>query len=144
MQTIFNQFKEQFSGQSLNKILGYAKEHCYRLSLVKDVNEYNNNEFAFVVEWYPNDEYNPNERIKVECMYSLLTGASKFTLLNEEVKKFNKTWYIVKHLDFTVQENGFPIWWKVLEMEDGVLWMDNYNGEMAFVENNGRILKTII
>jgi hypothetical protein len=38
--------------------------------------------------------------------------------------------------------NGSPIWWEVLKMEDGVLWMNNYDGEMAFVENNGRILKT--
>ena len=36
------------------------------------------------------------------------------------------------------------IWWKVIEMEDGVLWMNNCNGEMAFIEKNGRILKTII
>ena len=28
-------------------------------------------------------------------------------------------------------------------MEDGVLWMNNCDGEMAFVENNGRVLKSI-
>ena len=96
-----------------------------------------------MVEWYPNDECKINERIKVECMYSHLTGKAEFTLLNELVNKFGRTWSIVKDLDLEKEENGFPIWWKVLEMEDGVLWMDNCNGEMAFVENNGRILKTI-
>ena len=144
MQEIFNQFKEQFNGKSLNDILHYAKIHCCNLSLIKDVDEYRNNEFAFVVEWYPNDNYILNERIEVECMYSHLTGKAEFSLLNEEVKKFGRTWIIGKGLGLKVQNMGTPIWQKVLEMEDGVLWMDNCNSKMAFVENDGRILKTII
>ena len=144
MQEIFNQFKEQFNGKSLNDILHYAKLHFCNLSLIKDVDEYRNNEFAFVVEWYPNDNYILNERIEVECMYSHLTGKAEFSLLNEEVKKFGRTWIIGKGLDLKVQNMGTPIWQKVLEMEDGVLWMDSCNGKMAFIENNGRILKTII
>ena len=144
MQEIFNQFKEQFNGKSLNDILHYAKIHCCNLSLIKDVDEYRHNEFAFVVEWYPNDNYILNERIEVECMYSHLTGKAEFSLLNEEVKKFGRTWIIGKGLDLKVQNMGTPIWQKVLEMEDGVLWMNDCNGEMAFIENNGRTLKTII
>ena len=146
MQTIFNQFKEQFKGKTLNEILGCAKHHYYNLSLIKDVDEYRNNEFAFVVEWYPNEEEYSliTERIEVECSYSHLTGNAEFTLVDEEVMKFGKTWKIVKALDLTEQEDGFPIWWKVIEMEEGVLWMNNCNGEMAFIEKNGRILKTII
>ena len=142
-QFLFIQFKEQFSGISLNEILGCAKHHYYNLSLIKDVDEYRNNDFAFVVEWCPNDEHKIYERIKVECSYSHLTGNAEFTLINEEVKKFGRIWKIVKDLDLEKMEDGFPIWWKVLEMEDGVLWMDNCNGEMAFIEKNGRILKTI-
>ena len=142
-QFLFIQFKEQFSGISLNEILGCAKRGSYNLSLVKDVDEYRNNDFAFVVEWCPNDEHKIYERIKVECSYSHLTGNAEFTLINEEVKKFGRIWKIVKDLDLEKMEDGFPIWWKVLEMEDGVLWMDNCNGEMAFIEKNGRILKTI-
>ena len=142
-QFIFIQFKEQFSGISLNEILGCAKRGSYNLSLVKDVDEYRNNDFAFVVEWCPNNEHKIYERIKVECSYSHLTGNAEFTLINEEVKKFGRIWKIVKDLDLEKMEDGFPIWWKVLEMEDGVLWMDNCNGEMAFIEKNGRILKTI-
>lgn len=145
MQEIFNQFKEKFNGKSLNEILGCAKIHCCNLSLIKDVDEYNNNEFAFVVEWYPNEEYSLiTERIEVECSYSHLTGNAEFTLVSEETTKFGRTWHIVKGLDLAEQEDGFPIWWKVIEIEDGVLWMNNCNGEMAFIENNGRILKTII
>ena len=145
MQTIFNQFKKRFNGISLNEILGCAKHHYYNLSLVKDVDKYRNNEFAFVVEWYPNEEYSLiTERIEVECSYSHLTGNAEFTLVNEEVMKFGKTWKIVKSLNLLEQEDGFPIWWKVIEMEAGVLWMNNCNGEMAFIEKNGRILKTII
>lgn len=145
MQTIFNQFKEQFKGKTLNEILHCAKLNFCNLSLVKDVDEYNNNEFAFVVEWCPNDEYSlVNEIIEVECSYSHLTGNAEFTLVNEEVMKFGKTWKIVKSLNLLEQEDGFPIWWKVIEMEAGVLWMNNCNGEMAFIEKNGRILKTII
>lgn len=145
MQTIFNQFKETFNGKSLNEILGCAKIHCCNLSLIKDVDEYNNNEFAFVVEWYPNEEYSLiTERIEVECSYSHLTGNAEFTLVSEETTKFGRTWHIVKGLDLAEQEDGFPIWRKVIEIEDGVLWMNNCNGEMAFIENNGRILKTII
>lgn len=144
MQEIFNQFKEQFNGKSLNDILHYAKLHFCNLSLIKDVDEYRHNEFAFIVEWYPNEEHKPNERIEVECMYSHLTGSAEFTLVNEKVTKFGRTWEIVKNLDLAEQEDGFPIWWKVIEIEDGVLWMNNCNGEMAFIENNGRILKTII
>ena len=146
MQTIFNQFKENFNGKTLNEILHCAKLNFCNLSLVKDVDEYDNNEFAFVVEWYPNEEEYSliTERIEVECSYSHLTGNAEFTLVNEEVTKFGRTWKIVKSLNLLEQENGFPIWWKVLEMEDGVLWMNNCNGEMAFVENDGRILKTII
>ena len=143
MQEIFNQFKEKFNGKSLNEILGCAKFHRFNLSLIKDVSEYSNNEFAFVVGWYPNDECKIYERIKVECRYSYLTGNAEFTLINEEVRKFGRTWHIVKSLGLKEQENGFPIWWKVLEMEDGVLLMNNRDGEMAIVENNGRILNTI-
>ena len=142
-QFLFIQFKEQFSGISLNEILGCAKRGSCNLSLVKDVDEYRNNDFAFVVEWCPNDEHKIYERIKVECSYSHLTGNAEFTLINEEVRKFGRIWKIVKDLDLEKMEDGFPIWWKVLEMEDGVLWMDNCNGEMAFIEKNGRILKTI-
>lgn len=145
METIFNQFKEQFKGKTLNEILHCAKLNFCNLSLVKDVDEYDNNEFAFVVEWCPNDEYSlVNEIIEVECSYSHLTGNAEFTLVNEEVMKFGKTWKIVKSLNLLEQEDGFPIWWKVIEMEAGVLWMNNCNGEMAFIEKNGRILKTII
>ena len=145
MHTIFNQFKKRFNGISLNEILGCAKRHCYNLSLVKDVDEYRNNEFAFVVEWYPNEEYSLiTERIEVECSYSHLTGNAEFTLVSEEATKFGRTWYIVKSLDLAEQEDGFPIWWKVIEIEDGVLWMNNCNGEMVFIEKNGRILKTMI
>ena len=145
MQEIFNQFKEKFNGKSLNEILGCAKFHRFNLSLIKDVDEYNNNEFAFVVEWYPNEEYSLiTERIEVECSYSHLTGNAEFTLVSEETTKFGRTWKIVKDLDLAEQEDGFPIWWKVIEMEAGVLWMNNCNGEMAFIEKNGRILKTII
>ena len=146
METIFNQFKEQFKGKTLNEILGCAKHHYYNLSLIKDVDEYRNNEFAFVVEWYPNEEEYSliTERIEVECSYSHLTGNAEFTLVDEEVMKFGKTWKIVKDLDLEEQEDGFPIWWKVIEIEEGVLWMNNCNGEMAFIEKDGRILKTII
>ena len=145
MHTIFNQFNKRLNGISLNEILGCAKRHCYNLSLVKDVDEYRNNEFAFVVEWYPNEEYSLiTERIEVECSYSHLTGNAEFTLVSEEATKFGRTWKMVKDLDLAEQEDGFPIWWKVLEMEDGVLWMNNRDGVMAFIENDGRILKTII
>ena len=145
MQTNFNQFKEQFKGKTLNEILHCAKLNYCNLSLVKDVDEYHNNEFAFVVKWYPNDEYSlVNEIIEVECSYSHLTGNAEFTLVNEEVTKFGRTWKMVKDLDLAEQEDGFHIWRKVIEIEDGVLWMNNCNGEMAFIEKNGRILKTII
>ena len=143
MEKIFNQFKEQFKDKSLNEILHYAKLHRFYLSLVKDVDEYDNNEFAFVVMWHPNEEFNTTKRIVVECLYSHLTGDAEFTLLNGEVKKFDRTWKIVKDLDLEEEVNGSPIWWEVLKMEDGVLWMNNYDGEMVFVEDNGRILKTI-
>ena len=108
MQTIFNQFKEQFKGKTLNEILHCAKLNFCNLSLVKDVDEYHNNEFAFVVEWCPNDEYSlVNEIIEVECSYSHLTGNAEFTLVNEEVMKFGKTWKIVKSLNLLEQEDGF-------------------------------------
>ena len=142
MQTIFKQFKKQFNGKSLNEILGCAKFSCEGLQLVKDVDEYDNNEFAFVVGWYPNDEFNPNERIEVECYYSHLTGEAEFTLLNTEVTKFGKIWEIVRKLDMSREVGGTFVWWEVLKMDDGVLWMNNLEGEMAFVEKCGRILKT--
>lgn len=63
--------------------------------------------------------------------------------LNEEVTKFGRTWEVVKDLDLKEEVSGCPIWWEVLKMEDGVLWMNNYDGEMAFVMNNGKILKTL-
>ena len=142
MQTIFNQFKEKFNGKSINEILGCAKFSCEGLQLVKDVDEYDNNEFACIVGWYPNDEFNLNERIEVECFYSNMTGSVVFTLLTKEVTKFGRTWEIVRELDLKRTENGYPVWWEVLKMDDGVLWMNNCDGYMAFVKNNGRILKT--
>ena len=140
---IFNQFKEQFNGKSLNEILGCAKGGCERLHLVKDVDEYNNNEFACIVGWYPNDEYNPNESIEVECFYSNMTDSVVFTLLTKKVTKFGRTWEIIRKFDFNREEGGCPVWWEVLKMDDGVLWMNNLEGEMVFVEKCGRILKTI-
>lgn len=142
MQTIYNQFKEKFNGKSLNEILGCAKFSCEGLQLVKDVDEYDNNEFAFVVGWYPNDEFNSNERIEVECFYSHLTGEAEFTLIHNKINKFDRTWDVVRELDLKRTENGYPVWWEVLKMYDGVLWMNNCDGYMAFVENSGRILKT--
>lgn len=142
MQKIFSQFKEQFNGKSLNEILGCAKYSCEGLHLVKDVDEYDNNEFAFVVGWYPNDEFNPAERIEVECLYSHLTGDAEFTLLHSKVRKFDRIWDIVQDVDLKRTENGYPVWWEVLKMDDGVLWMNNCDGYMTFVENNGRMLKT--
>lgn len=142
MITIFNQFQEKFNGKSLNEILGCAKYSCEGLQLVKDVDEYDNNEFACIVGWYPTDEFNPNERIEVECFYSNMTGSVVFTLLNRKIKKFGRTWEIVQNVDLKRTENGYPVWWEVLKMDDGVLWMNNCDGYMAFIENNGRILKT--
>lgn len=144
MQTIFNQFKEKFNGKSLNEILGCAKFSCEGLQLVKDVDEYDNNEFACIVGWYPNDEFNPNERIEVECFYSNMTGRVVFTPLIPNVNKFNRTWEVVMDWDFSKYINrwGESLYWKVLEMEDGVLWMNNHDGDMVFIENNGRVLKT--
>ena len=142
MQTIFNQFKEKFNGKSLNEILGYGRCGCERLSILKEVDEYDNNEFACIVSWYPNDEYNSNEKIKVECFYSHMIGGVVFTLLTQKVTKFGRTWEIVQKLDLNREENGYPVWWEVLKMDDGVLWMNNCDGYMAFVENSGRILKT--
>ena len=142
METIFNQFKEQFNGKSLNEILGCAKYSCEGLQLVKDVDEYDNNEFAFVVGWYPNDEFNPNENIEVECLYSHLTGDAEFTLLHPKVTKFGRTWEIVHKFDLNCEEDGCPVWWEVIKMDDGVLWMNNLDGEMVFVEKCGRILQT--
>lgn len=142
MQTIFNQFKEKFNGKSLNEILGCAKFSCEGLHLVKDVDEYDNNKFACVVGWYPNDEFNPNERIEVECYYSNMTGSVAFTLLYNKINKFDRTWDVVRELDLERVENWYPVWWEVLKMDDGVLWMNNLDSEMAFVEKCGRILKT--
>lgn len=142
MQTIFNQFKKKFNGKSLNEILGCAKFSCEGLHLVKDVDEYDNNEFAFVVGWYPNDEFNSNERIEVECLYSHLTGEAEFTLLNNKITKFGRTWDVVRELDLKRTENDYPVWWEVIKMDNGVLWMNNCDGHMAFVEKCGRILKT--
>lgn len=144
MQTIFKQFKKQFNGKSLNEILGCAKFSCEGLQLVKDVDEYDNNEFAFVVGWYPNDEFNSNERIEVECFYSHLTGEAEFTLIHNKVNKFDRTWDVVRELDLKRTENGYLVWWEVLKMDDGVLWMNNCDGYMAFVGNDGQILKTDI
>ena len=39
--------------------------------------------------------------------------------------------------------SGCPLWWKVLELDEGILYMDNCNGEMVCVQNDGLILKTI-
>ena len=121
---------------------GCAKCGCDRLYLIKDVDEYDSNEFAFVVGWYPNDKFNPNERIEVECLYSHLTGDAEFTLLTKKVTKFGRTWEIVRRFDLKRKENGCFVWWGVLKMDDGALWMNNLDGEMVFIENNGRILKT--
>ena len=139
MQTIFNQFKEKFDDKSLNEILGCAKHHCENLILIKDVDEYDNNEFAFVVQWYTEDG---RHTIDVECRFSHLTGDSEYILIPKEVEKFGRTWKIVQNLDLEEEINGSPIWWEVLKMDSGVLWMNNYDGEMAFVGDNGRILKT--
>lgn len=143
MINVFVKFKEKFSDKSINEILGCAKGGCERLHLVKDVDEYDNNELACIVGWYPNDEYNPNESIEVECFYSNMTDSVVFTLLTKKVTKFGRTWEIIRKFDLNREEGGCPVWWEVLKMDDGVLWMNNLQGEMVFVEKCGRILKTI-
>ena len=144
MITIFNQFKEQFNGKSLNEILGCAKYSCEGLQLVKDVDEYDNNEFACIVGWYPNDEFNPNERIEVECFYSVMENKVIFTLLHSQVRRFNRMWDIVQKWDFNehLDKYGEPLYWKVLEMDEGTLYMNNADGDMVFIEKSGRVLKT--
>jgi hypothetical protein len=144
METIFNQFKEQFNGKSLNEILGCAKYSCEGLYLIKDVDEYDNNEFACVVGWYPNDEFNPAERIEVECFYSIMENKVIFTLLHSKVSRFNRMWDIVQKWDFNehLDKYGEPLYWKVLEMDEGTLYMNNADGDMVFIEKSGRVLKT--
>ena len=79
----------------------------------------------------------------MECLYSHLTGDAEFTLLTNKVTKFGRTWEIVRSFDLYREEGGSFVWWEVLKMDDGVLWMNNLDGEMVFVEKCGRILKTL-
>ena len=104
--------------------------------------------------------YNPMEKYVYEMGDRLYSTNSMFPIINtyalerfcaylqahltKKVTKFGRTWEIVRKLDLNmVDDGGTPIWWKVLEVEDGVLWMNNLDGEMAFVETNGRILTTM-
>ena len=135
MKTIFNQFKEQFNGKSLNEILGCAKYSCEGLHLVKDVDEYDNNEFACIVGWYPNDEFNLAERIKVECFYSVMQDKVIFTLLHSKVEMFNRMWDIVQKWDFNehLDKYGEPLYWKVLEINVGDSWANSMYGNGVVV-----------
>lgn len=142
MQQAFYKFQDTFKDKSLNEILGCAKVSAMSLELVKDVDEFCNNNFAFVVNWYPTDDCYEEDKISIEC--SLKDGKPFFTLLNASVEKYGRTWLIIREFNKDAKgfHSGYPLWWEVLELDEGILYMDNCNGEMVFVQNDGLILKT--
>ena len=60
-------------------------------------------------------------------------------MTREEIEKIctiEKRWYEIGYINGLRDADAEP------NLKS--LWMNNCNGEMAFIENNGRILKTII
>ena len=141
MEKAFKKFKEEFNGKSLNEILGCAKNGCEKLTLITDVDEYDDNEFACVVRWYEDYTYNEDKSIIVEC--KVVDGEVQMKLRFSKVTKFGRRWDIIRKFDKDEKDdNDNDIWWEVLKMEDGVLWMNNCDGYMVFVCNNGQLLQT--
>ena len=141
MKIAFNKFKEQFKDKSLNEILGCAKYGCERLALITDVDEYDNNEFACVVRWYEDDTYSEDKSIVVEC--KVVDGEVQMSLRFSKVTKFGRRWEIIRKFDKDEKDShDNDVWWEVLKMSEGVLYMDNWRGYMVFVCNDGQILQT--
>ena len=57
-----------------------------------------------------------------------------------EVEKYGRTWEIIHEFKQKFDCHGEPKFWEVMKNDDGVLWMNNDEGEVVFIENNGFIL----
>lgn len=146
MRNAFEKFKKEWGDKTFNEILGCAKNNCNGLSLTTDVDEYNNNTIACEVRYYPNyDKLDYDKSIIVEVVFENNKVNFNFSTPTFFVNKFGRRWETI--LEFNKDEKNPRddqyLWWEMLSINEGKFYMNNYDGEMVFVNNNGReILKT--
>lgn len=107
--------------------------------LLKESNQFNKEEWD---KWIMSDEDMPPFPLSVifHSEYSEYKYQS-FDFSNfGTVKKYGNTWGIIHEFKQKFDCHGEPLFWKVMTNDDGVLWMNNVDGEIVFVENNGFIL----
>ena len=134
--TLFDKFVSEMKDKSFNEILGCAKINALNLSLLLDVDDYNNNEIKCLVSYYNDSKVGTCEvSINVEVGYNGNEVTFNLIKTREQVVKYGRTWDVIDTFDKT-DEN----FWKVMDYTDGELWMDNCNGTVVFVETDGRLL----
>ena len=140
MRNAFEKFKKEWGDKTFNEILGCAKNNCNGLSLTTDVDEYNNNTIACEVRYCPNyDKLDYDKSIIVEVVFENNKVNFNFSTPTFFVNKFGRRWE--KILEFNKDEKNPRddqyLWWEMLSINEGKFYMNNYDGEMVFVINNG-------
>lgn len=134
--TLFDKFVSEMKDKSFNEILGCAKINALNLSLLLDVDDYNNNEIKCLVSYYNDNKVGTCEvSIKVEVGYNGNEVTFNLIKTKEQVVKYGRTWEVIDTFD-----NTDGNYWKVMNYTDGELWMNNYEGAIVFVETNGKLL----
>jgi hypothetical protein len=140
MRNAFEKFKKEWGDKTFNEILGCAKNNCNGLALTTDVDEYNNNTIACEVRYCPNyDKLDYDKSIIVEVVFENNKVNFNFSTPTFFVNKFGRRWE--KILEFNKDEKNPRddqyLWWEMLSINEGKFYMNNYDGEMVFVNNNG-------
>lgn len=140
MKTAFTKFKETWADKTFNEILGCAKGNIYGLSLIKDVDDYNNNEIACEVRYFPNGDYNRENSIIIEC--KLVNGVMVFSDTSNKITRFGRVWEPLLIFDDTetIPNTTEYKWYELLKIEEGTFHANNYDGEMVFVSKDGSYL----
>lgn len=107
--------------------------------LLKESNQFNKEEWD---KWIMSDEDMPPFPLSVifHSEYSEYKYQSFDFLRHGKVVKYGRTWEIIHEFEQKFDCHGEPKFWEVMRNDDGVLWMNNDEGEVVFIENDGFIL----
>lgn len=107
--------------------------------LLKESNQFNKEEWD---KWIMSDEDMPPFPLSVifHSEYSEYKYQSFDFSSHGKVEKYGRTWEIIHKFEQKFDCHGEPKFWEVMKNDDGVLWMNNDEGEVVFIENDGFIL----
>lgn len=118
------------------------KDNQFRNEIVyvlKESNQFNREEWD---KWIMSDEDMPPFPLSVifHSDYTEYKYQSFDFSRHGKVEKYGRTWEIIHEFEQKFDCHGEPKFWEVMKNDDGVLWMNNDEGEVVFIEDNGFIL----